>query len=198
MSGHGLRPCVIVHYHEISLKRGNRPLFLRRLQENLARAVGDLGWVRLKGYVAWWFWLLAQLFFLIGFLSVLMGLTAEVTMRTYHNSDTPVRVQTRSMIEGDQGRGLPGPGSPEGAVGDAWYVTQIVTVDENRLYRLVAAVDGVVRELGKSATGSFVRRGVERLTEDNLLVGTPGQEGKQAGAGKELGEKFKSLGHQLS
>jgi len=34
---------VIVHYHEISLKRGNRPLFLRRLQENLARAVSDLG-----------------------------------------------------------------------------------------------------------------------------------------------------------
>jgi len=32
-----------VHYHEISLKRGNRPLFLRRLQENLARAVSDLG-----------------------------------------------------------------------------------------------------------------------------------------------------------
>jgi thiamine biosynthesis protein ThiI len=42
----GLRPCVIVHYHEISLKRGNRPLFLRRLQENLARAVSDLGPVR--------------------------------------------------------------------------------------------------------------------------------------------------------
>jgi thiamine biosynthesis protein ThiI len=37
---------VIVHYHEISLKRGNRPLFLRRLQENLARAVSDLGPVR--------------------------------------------------------------------------------------------------------------------------------------------------------
>src|SRR5215468_7064601 len=42
------RPCVIVHYHEISLKRGNRPLFLRRLQENLARAVGDLGPVRVQ------------------------------------------------------------------------------------------------------------------------------------------------------
>jgi len=42
----GLAPCVIVHYHEISLKRGNRPLFLRRLQENLARAVSDLGPVR--------------------------------------------------------------------------------------------------------------------------------------------------------
>jgi thiamine biosynthesis protein ThiI len=37
---------VIVHYHEISLKRGNRPLFLRKLQENLKRAVSDLGPVR--------------------------------------------------------------------------------------------------------------------------------------------------------
>lgn len=46
MSRAGLSPCVIVHYHEISLKRGNRPLFLRRLQENLARAVSDLGPVR--------------------------------------------------------------------------------------------------------------------------------------------------------
>jgi thiamine biosynthesis protein ThiI len=43
MSDRDLRPCVIVHYHEISLKRGNRPLFLRRLQENLARSVADLG-----------------------------------------------------------------------------------------------------------------------------------------------------------
>jgi thiamine biosynthesis protein ThiI len=33
----GLTPCVIVHYHDISRKLGNRPLFLRRLQENLAR-----------------------------------------------------------------------------------------------------------------------------------------------------------------
>ena len=43
-----LRPCAIVHYHEISLKRGNRPLFLRKLQDNLARAVGDLGPVRVE------------------------------------------------------------------------------------------------------------------------------------------------------
>ena len=48
MSEIALRPCVIVHYHEISLKRGNRPLFLRRLQENLARAVSDLGPVRVQ------------------------------------------------------------------------------------------------------------------------------------------------------
>jgi thiamine biosynthesis protein ThiI len=36
-------PAAIVHYHEISLKRGNRPLFLRQLQQNLKRAVSDLG-----------------------------------------------------------------------------------------------------------------------------------------------------------
>ena len=35
--------CLIVHYHEVSLKRGNRPVFLRRLQENLGRAIADLG-----------------------------------------------------------------------------------------------------------------------------------------------------------
>jgi thiamine biosynthesis protein ThiI len=37
------RPCIVVHYHEISLKRGNRPLFLRHLTRNLARAAADLG-----------------------------------------------------------------------------------------------------------------------------------------------------------
>ena len=40
-------PAAIVHYHEISLKRGNRPLFLRQLQDNVLRAIGDLGPVRL-------------------------------------------------------------------------------------------------------------------------------------------------------
>ena len=38
-----LRPVLVVHYHEISLKRGNRPLFLRHLARNLARAVADVG-----------------------------------------------------------------------------------------------------------------------------------------------------------
>ena len=40
-------PAAIVHYHEISLKRGNRPLFLRQLHQNLLRAIGDLGPVEL-------------------------------------------------------------------------------------------------------------------------------------------------------
>jgi thiamine biosynthesis protein ThiI len=43
-----LRPAVLVHYHEISLKRGNRPLFLRHLARNLQRATGDLPPVRLR------------------------------------------------------------------------------------------------------------------------------------------------------
>jgi tRNA uracil 4-sulfurtransferase len=37
------RQSLIVHYHEISLKRGNRPLFLRHLVRNLERATRDLG-----------------------------------------------------------------------------------------------------------------------------------------------------------
>jgi tRNA uracil 4-sulfurtransferase len=43
-----LRPVLVVHYHEISLKRGNRPLFLRQLARNLERAVADLGPVRAR------------------------------------------------------------------------------------------------------------------------------------------------------
>lgn len=43
-----LRPAVVVHYHEISLKRGNRPLFLRHLVRNLRRAVADLGAVEVE------------------------------------------------------------------------------------------------------------------------------------------------------
>ncbi len=43
-----LKPAVIVHYHEVGLKRGNRPLFLRHLARNLARATSDLGPVSLR------------------------------------------------------------------------------------------------------------------------------------------------------
>ena len=43
-----LHPVVVVHYHEISLKRGNRPLFLRHLARNLERATADLGPVVLR------------------------------------------------------------------------------------------------------------------------------------------------------
>jgi thiamine biosynthesis protein ThiI len=38
-----MTPVVVVHYHEISLKGGNRPLFLRRLAENLRRATAGCG-----------------------------------------------------------------------------------------------------------------------------------------------------------
>jgi len=38
-----LRPAILVHYHELALKRGNRPLFLRQLGRNLLRATSDLG-----------------------------------------------------------------------------------------------------------------------------------------------------------
>jgi thiamine biosynthesis protein ThiI len=36
------RPLAVVHYAEISLKRGNRPLFLRQLRQNIDRATADL------------------------------------------------------------------------------------------------------------------------------------------------------------
>jgi thiamine biosynthesis protein ThiI len=38
-----MNPATVVHYHEISLKGGNRPLFLRRLGENLRRATAGCG-----------------------------------------------------------------------------------------------------------------------------------------------------------
>ena len=38
-------------------------------------AVCDLGWLRLKGYVAWWFWLLLHIFKLIGFRNRLTVMT---------------------------------------------------------------------------------------------------------------------------
>src|SRR2546425_5838110 len=43
-----LRPLVLVHYHELGLKRGNRPLFLRHLARNLRRAASDLGSVSVR------------------------------------------------------------------------------------------------------------------------------------------------------
>jgi len=43
-----LRPVLLVHYHELGLKRGNRPLFLRHLSRNLQRATADLGRLNLR------------------------------------------------------------------------------------------------------------------------------------------------------
>lgn len=40
--------CVLVHYHEIALKRGNRPYFVRLLRQNLATSVRDLGLIGIK------------------------------------------------------------------------------------------------------------------------------------------------------
>ena len=38
-----LRPCVVVHYHEVGLKGRNRPFFLSTLEANLHRATAGLG-----------------------------------------------------------------------------------------------------------------------------------------------------------
>ena len=42
------RAAVIVHYHEISLKGGTRPMFLRHLARNLERATSDVGPARVR------------------------------------------------------------------------------------------------------------------------------------------------------
>ena len=39
------------------------------------KAIGDLGWIRIKGYFAWWFWLLLHIFWLIGFRNRLTVMT---------------------------------------------------------------------------------------------------------------------------
>jgi thiamine biosynthesis protein ThiI len=41
-------PIIVVHYHEISLKGGNRPLFLRRLARNLAEVTAGTGVRRVR------------------------------------------------------------------------------------------------------------------------------------------------------
>ena len=61
-----------------------------------------------------------------------MQTTITVTVLTYHNGDTPVRTETRTMVYPDYTGGLPAAGNPEGAIDDSWYVTQIVTVDAGR------------------------------------------------------------------
>jgi thiamine biosynthesis protein ThiI len=43
-----LTPALVVHYAEVSLKQGNRPLFLRHLARNIERATADVGPTRLR------------------------------------------------------------------------------------------------------------------------------------------------------
>jgi hypothetical protein len=63
----------------------------------------------------------------------------EVTVRTYHNSSSPVRTVSRTLQEQNYGAAIPADGSGEGAVGDEWFVTQIVQVDEQRNVTIVGA-----------------------------------------------------------
>jgi NADH dehydrogenase len=50
-------------------------------------AVCDLGWLRLKGYLAWWFWLLLHIFKLIGFRNRLSVMTQwAFSYMTYQRS----------------------------------------------------------------------------------------------------------------
>ena len=60
------------------------------------KAIGDLGWIRIKGYFAWWFWLLLHIYWLIGFRNRLTVMTQwAFSYFTYQRS-------TR-LITGDDG-----------------------------------------------------------------------------------------------
>ncbi len=63
----------------------------------------------------------------------------QVTVNTFHNSSAPVRTVTRTLNEQNYGDFIPADGSPEGAVGDEWFVTQIVQVDDQRHVTVVGA-----------------------------------------------------------
>jgi NADH dehydrogenase len=69
-----------------------RTAFVYRNLGNMAtigrhRAVGDLGWVRLKGYLAWWGWLLLHIYWLIGFRNRLSVMTQwAFSYMTYQRS----------------------------------------------------------------------------------------------------------------
>lgn len=69
-----------------------RTAFVYRDLGNMAtigrhRAVGDLGWLRIKGYVAWWFWLVLHIFWLIGFRNRLTVMTQwAFSYMTYQRS----------------------------------------------------------------------------------------------------------------
>lgn len=43
-----MRPCLVGHYHEIALKKGNRSFFERKLLSNVKRALGDLPYRSLR------------------------------------------------------------------------------------------------------------------------------------------------------
>jgi NADH:ubiquinone reductase (H+-translocating) len=62
----------VAHTIIARLRRAEAKPFLYRHYGLLATigrkaAVVDLGWLRMSGIIAWWFWLLAHIFFLIGF-----------------------------------------------------------------------------------------------------------------------------------
>jgi NADH dehydrogenase len=83
-----------------------RAAFTYRNYGNMAtigrhKAVADLGWVRLKGHLAWWSWLLLHIFWLIGFRNRLTVMTQwAFSYLTYQRS-------TR-LITGDKDSGDPG------------------------------------------------------------------------------------------
>jgi NADH dehydrogenase len=63
-----------------TIKNEPRTAFVYRNLGNMAtigrhKAIGDLGWIRLKGHLAWWFWLVLHIYWLIGFRNRLTVMT---------------------------------------------------------------------------------------------------------------------------
>ncbi len=57
--------------------------------------------------------------------------TITITVKTYHNSSDPVREVTRQLSVPNFGTSVPPRGTGESAVGDSWFVTQKVSVDDD-------------------------------------------------------------------
>lgn len=89
-----------------SIKGEPRTPFVYRNLGNMAtigrhKAIGDLGWIRIKGYLAWWFWLLLHIYWLIGFRNRLTVMTQwAFSYFTYQRS-------TRLITGDDEGWGDP-------------------------------------------------------------------------------------------
>lgn len=63
------------------------------------RAVADLGWIRIKGYLAWWSWLLLHIYWLIGFRNRLTVMTQwAFSYMTYQRSTRLITGDDRDRL----------------------------------------------------------------------------------------------------
>ena len=67
-------------------------------------AVVDLGWARVTGIVAWWFWLLAHIFFLIGFRNRLVVLIDWASAYWTYTRGARIIIATQTQRRPESGR----------------------------------------------------------------------------------------------